>query len=294
MSVVTMSTVSINPNQAGTSALFAVPESGRYTTVPSNVMVERSILFNLSSAKVFSSDRADATLILFNSFIGLDNYSGPFLQITNSRNAGSDLRVDNFPLLFDNRIGSMLLVAANQSGETRLSYRDLFLDQWTSTLDTLLQDSRAQRSGETMLTWNMFPQAASGLSPDRGYLKVIQPLNIDVPAWPDYAATVAYDIYLYLENTDPMVATGRLRGNVARWVYWVEGGIKHDHIAAELEQKVIEGASTLNMKLAERLDLFSAFKFTDLYYLPGRQPTPAPTGVLTSNTFDDVTIVLQS
>jgi len=293
MSVIVMSTVSTDPNQGGASSIFSVAEKARYNAAPFDVMADLSILFNLSSAKVLSSTQADATLILFNSFLGLDNYSGLFLQITNSRNAASDLRIDSFPAVFDNRAGSMLMVAANQSGETRLSYRDLFLDQWINTLDALLEGSRAQRTGETMLTWNMFPQAASGLSPDRGYLKVIQPLNIDVPAWPDYAATVAYDLYLYLEKTDPMATTGRLRGNVARWVYWVEGGVKHDHIAAELEPKVIEGASTLNMKLAERLDAFGAFRFTDLYYLPGRQPTPAPTGVLTGTTYDDVTIVLQ-
>ena len=293
MSVLMMSTVSIDPKQGGASALFTVPESERYTDVPFNVMADRSILLNLSSAKVFSSALADATLILFFSPFFNDNYNGRFLQITNSRHAASEIRVDNFPPGFDNIATSLLLVAANQSTEIRLSYRDLFLDEWINTLDEVLRDSRAQRTGETILTWTMFPHPASGLSLDRGYLKVIQPLNIDVPAWPDYAATIVYYIYLYLESTDPMVAKGRLRGTVANTLVWVEGGVKHDHIVSELNAKVDKGRETLNMKLAERLDAFSFIKFTDLYYLPGRQLTPATTGVLTGTTYDDVTIILQ-
>jgi hypothetical protein len=295
MSVSVMSTVSVDPNQGGASALFTVPESGRYTPVPSEVLADQSVLSNLSSAKVFSSARADATLILFSSFFFNDNYNGRFLQITNSRNAASEIRVDNFPPGFDNSATSLLLVAANQSAETRLSYRDLFLDEWITTLDDqVLRDSRAQRTGETMLTWRMFPDPTSELSPDRGYLKVIQPLHINVPAWPDYEATIAYHIYLYLEKADPMATTGRLRGTVANKLIWVEDGVKHDHIYSELNAKVDEGIGTLNMKLAERLDAFQFIKFTDLYYLPGRQPNPAPAGVLTGTTYDDVTIVLQS
>ncbi|HSK81082.1 MAG TPA: hypothetical protein VLQ45_31805 [Thermoanaerobaculia bacterium] len=290
MSSAMLSSVFTGTNQSGTSRLFGVSSSQRYTAVPTSEMVSNSIFRNLSSATVFSSSRADATVLLFRPlvpFLSMGDYNGFFLQLTNRRDAGSELDVNNFTgQSFDNLAENILFVAANKDTEIRLSFRDLFLNQWRTLLDGQLAGSEAQRDGDPTLTWEMFPVGISHLDSSLRYLKIHQPLDIVLDWWPDYNASITYHIFLFIDGA------GRLRGNVARWAYWVEGGIKSGGIADELEPKVIAGMDTLNEELANQLDALS-FTFTDLYYLPGRQTSRAPTGALTGTTFDDVTIVLQ-
>lgn len=289
MSLSMISSVFTGTNQTGTSRVFGVGTSSRYNAVSASEMVSASISNNLSSATVFSSSVVDATVLLFRSFapfLSMGNYNGFFAQLTNRRGAGSELDVNSFPSGFDNTTTSMLLVAANRSAEIRLSFRDLFLSQWRTTLDAQLAGSEARRDGDPTLTWEMFPEGISYLDSSRMYLKIHQPLRIELSWWPDYDASLTYHIFLFLDGAD------RLRGHVARWAYWVEGGIKSGGIADELEPQVISGMDTLNTQLGAQLDGLT-FSFSDLYYLPGRQLSPAATGVTTGNTFSDVTIVLQ-
>jgi hypothetical protein len=289
MSSAMLATVFTGANQTGTARLFGVSSSQRYHAVPAIDMVSNSIFLNLSSATVFSSTRADATLILFRPLLptfSLGDYNGFFLQLTNRRDAASELDVNFSAHGFDNLTANMLLVAANKDSEVRLSFRDLFLDQWKTILDGQLAGSEAKRDGDPLLTWEMFPVGISHLDSSLTYLKIHQPLTIELTAWPDYDASITYHIFLSIDGG------GHLRGHVARWAYWVEGGIKSGGIADKLEPKVIAGMDTLNDQLASQLGALS-FTFTDLYYLPGKQTSRAPTGALTGSTFGDVTIVLQ-
>jgi hypothetical protein len=178
---------------------------------------------------------------------------------------------------------SLLLVKTNRGSETRLSFRDLFLSRWKTTIDSKLSGG-AKRSGEPILTWEMFPEGISYLDPQRIYLKVHQELDIEIDWWPDYEASITYHLFLYLSG-------GRLRGTVARWAYWIEGGAKADDIEDKLAPAVIAGMDDLNAQLSASLGAIP-ITFTDLYYLPGRQLSAAPTGTLTGWTTDDVTIVL--
>ncbi len=168
----------------------------------------------------------------------------------------------------------------------------MFLQHWKTT-DARL-GSKAKRKGDPTLTWTMFPQGVSHLNPARRYLKISQRLQIIISAWPDYDARITYHFHLFLDNA------GRLRGNVSRWHYWVEGGIKSGAIADQLEPSVIAGMKKLNEKLDEQLGNI-AFTFSDVYLLPGRQipsgssfavMSPA-TGVTTGSTLGDGAIVLQ-
>lgn len=291
MSLSMLSTVFTNSHQSGTARLFGLGNSDRYNRVTSATMASFGIKNNLSSATVYASSSVDATLILFGPLFGffdMGNFNGEFLQITNRRGAASALDVDRFSdYSFNDRARSMLLVGANRGTEFRLSFRDLFLNQWKTMLDAELAGSQAKRKGDPTLTWEMWPSGISYLDPNRRYLKVHQRLRIEIDWWPDYDASITYHIYLYLDGG------GHLRGYVARWAYWVEGGVKSGKIADKLKPKVISGMGTLNSALGDQLDGLSGFTLSALYYLPGRQLSRAPTGVLRGTTLDDVTIVVQ-
>ena len=254
-------------------------------------MQSNGIYRNLSSATVYSSSRADATLVLFGNFVNffdMGDYAGNFVQITNRRSSSSALDIDRFADHgINNGAHSMLLVAASKdSDEFRLSFRDIFLDQWRTVIDGQLAGTQARRNGNPSLTWEMWPNNISHLSSNQRYLRIHQRLRIVISAWPDYDASITYHVRLYLDGS------GRLRGYVARWAYWVEGGIKSGAIADRLEPQAIAGMSTLNDALETQLGALGGVRFEDLYYLPGRQLTRAPTGVITGTTLEDVTIVL--
>lgn len=286
-----LSSVYKNTNQTGASRLYGVSKSSRYNRASKSTLNSAGFSNNISSARVNDSTTADGHLILFGSpfsFMSFPNYDGLFAQITNRKNSGSDFDVDQLSAhSFNNDTTNLLLVAANKGGfEVRLSFRDMFLQKWKDEIDPLLGGD-ANRKGNPTLTWTMFPQGISHLDASRRYLKIHQKLNINVPWWPDYDATITYHLYLYLSGS------GRLRGHVARWAYWVEGGIKSGQIANKLEPKVISGMGKLNDRFSNELDSFASISFKDLYYLPGKQTTRKPTGVFTGWTTDDVTIVAE-
>jgi hypothetical protein len=268
-------------------ALYGVSRTTRYQRASQAALSDRDLWRRISSARLFSSTDADTTLILFGfpvPFVNFPDYTGSFIQFTNAR-SGSELNV-NVPGSLNDLTDSLLLVATNRGPETRLSFRDLFLSRWRTTIDSKLSGG-AKRSGDPTLTWEMFPEGISHLNPERIYLKIHQQLDIEIDWWPDYEASITYHIFLFLNSA------GRLRGSVARWAYWIEGGAKADDIEDRLAPAVIAGMDDLNSQLSSTLDVLP-FTFTGLYYLPGRQLTPAPTGTLTGMTTDDVTIVLVS
>jgi hypothetical protein len=61
----------------------------------------------------------------------------------------------------------------------------------------------------------------------------------------------------------------------------------------QLTPRVKAGMDALDQQLSQQLAAYDSILFTDLYYLPGRQLTPASLGVITGNTNQDVTIVLE-
>lgn len=291
MSLSMLSMVSTGNSLTGTSQLFGVGSSGRYNHFNSSEMINFGLYNNLSSGIVYASGSVDATLILFKPFmnlVDLGSFNGDFMQISVRKNSGSPVQVNQFSDHgFNNAPRSAMVVAANRGTEFRLSFRDLFLDQWRTMLDAQLAGSQARRHGDPSLTWEMWPTGISHLSSSSMYLKVHQRLDIVIDWWPDYEASLTYHIYLHLDGE------GHLRGHTARWAYWVEGGIKSGGIADALEPAVIAGMGSLDDALDTQLEALSGVSFSGLYYLPGRQLTPAATGVMTGNTLQDVTIVVQ-
>jgi hypothetical protein len=289
MAISVLAGVFTGNNQSGKGRLVALGSTPRYNRFPSKLMLSMGIHQDLSSATVYSSLTADATLILFRSplpSLVLPEYSGNFLQITNRKGSSSELDVNSFsPYGFNNMATSMLAVAPWKGSEYRVSFRDIFLTKWISIIDKKLP-SEAKRDGEPLLTWEMWPTNVSGLSSTKCYLRIHQPLDIELHCWPDYKASITYHVYLYLDGNDKVCAS------VARSDYWIESGAKHSDIKAQLAPAVKSGQATLNAELDKKLDEFKNLTFSEIYFLPGKQTSRPPTGVLLGSTFSDVTIVL--
>jgi hypothetical protein len=280
MSVSTLALVFEHINKGGRSRLYGVPRSARYSKADDVDLDDISLRDLISSTEVFSSSDAVNNLVLFDG----GRFDGDFRQMTNAH-LGSSLVTNMTAQNFNDRAGSLLMIASGRGAEFRLSFRDQFLNEWKTTIDAQL-GSDASRVGDPTMTWEVFPRNVSYLDPNLTYLKIRQNLNINIDWWPDYSAWIQYHIRLYLDGAH------HVRGYCARWEYWIEGGIKTGGIEDRLRPKVQAGASTLTTKLGAKLGALS-FTVSDLYLLPGRQLSPRGTGVSSGNSNDDVTIVVQ-
>lgn len=250
-------------NSGGTLRLYGLGATTRYNHVDSLTLLGDGLFRQFSSATVHDPSTA-VSLILFDPPFNLPGleYQGRFLQLTNLDGRG-DLKVNLTDHGFNDETASLLFVNRNRGTEVKLSFRDIFLDKWKTVIDGELSGG-AKRNGDPTLTWEMFP-SMSHLDPNLTYLKIHQRLRIEIDWWPDYDASITYHIHLFLGGDK------KLRGFVARWAYWIEGGVKADDIEERLRPAVISGGDTLNAELTTQLAAFSSFSFSDLYYLPGRQ-----------------------
>lgn len=279
-----------DPNQTGRNTMVALGVSQRYQLLRETDLLSDSLDHAVSSTTVFRPAEGATSLICFGFPIPtLFDFTGSFVQLT-SLAGGAPVSTNMSSFGFDDLTSSALLVNVARGPETRLSFRTLFLSQWNTLIDAQLAGTRASRKdgSNPILTWEMFPQSIPGLDPALRYLRITQALNIDVPAWYDYDASLTYWVLLSIDSG------GKIEGFVARTGYWVDSGVKHDKIAAELGPQVETGAGILNIELAKQLAPFRSFTLTDLYYLPGDQTGGSPAGSFTGTTVDDVTIVLQT
>ena len=267
-------------NRTGTSYLVGVGSHQRYGTVAASELQNRGLYANIHSVDLYTTAEATANVILLQN----DDYSGAFAQVSDAKGAGDAWWHSN------GHIGSVLLVAGNRKGEneTRLSFRDKFLSQWDSFLDSKLSGGRASREGDPTLTWEMFPTSVSHLDSHLTYLKIYQPLHIHMPwYWPDYSANMTYHVYLYLDGNRHLRAWG------ARWAWWVESGAKSGKIGDQLGPQVSAGLGALQDQLNQQFALVDLLgPLNDVYFLPGNQTTPLGTGGISGNTNDDITIVV--
>jgi hypothetical protein len=275
-------------NKGGLQRVFGVGKSARYNHLNEALLDKVSFDAILSSIQVNASSNATANVILFANFIVLDlfpfkigDFAGEFRQVVAAKNGAPNF-ANMTDFAFDNFTHSMLLVNTGRANELRLSFRDLFLDEWKSAVDAL--GSKASRKGDPLMTWSAFPEGANYLSPDQIYLVIKQRLNINLDWWPDYDASITYHLYFFLDGAK------KLQGYCQRWDAWVEEGTKSDDIMDDLWPKVEKGVSTLDDRIAKRVATLPAFK--DFYYLPGRQLSPV-SGVASGTTWDDVTLVFE-
>ncbi len=276
----------------GTSMLVGVGHADRYVPIVQTELQSFGLFENVNSVEIITSDEADGNIILFqNPLPGIfADFQGAFLQLSASEasTGGSGDNWWNFGWRTDN----VLAVAGRRKGrnETRISFSDIFLNQWKTFLDKTLSGSRASRQGDPTLTWEMFPVGVSFLDPNGTYLKIFQPLHISMP-WPfsDYAASMTYHIGLFVDGSHHLRAWGQ------RWAYWVESGIKAGHIGDELKPQVSAGLGTLVTQVNNQLSGLDGLlgSVSDVYYLPGHQTSVIATGTMVDSTFNDVTIVIE-
>lgn len=293
MTGVMLCAVCVDANLRGHGVFYGLGHDHRYYHENSAQLQSRLIYKNLSSSVVYESHSTDATLILFDNIyvkigsftIPAPDYNGTFLQITNLMNSGSEFNLNRFSDYDFNDVAASLM-EVNTHSMFRYSFRDLFLQEWKTSIDDAL-GNRASRTGSPKMTWEMWPQNVSYLDSNKRYLKISQRIRIDVPNWWDYDARITYHLRLYLDGN------GRLKGQCVRWAYWVESGMKSGAIADQLEPSVIAGANVLTEKLQQKLDEYSDISFSGVYYLPGRQLDYPQPNVIVGHTLSDVTIVME-
>ena len=265
-------------NETGNMYSAVVDHNERYEKMSANLLKQRGLYAHVESVSVYAH-QYDANLILLKN----DNYTGPFVQISVDGSAKQQFLYDTW-----GHTGSALLIASQKKGELRLSLKDTLLTKWTQYLDQKLSGTQAQREGNPILTWEMFPTNISYLDSNLTYIKVHQPLHININNWPDYSASMTYHIYLYVNENAKLRAWG------ARWAIWVEGGAKQGKIKDKLRPQVKAGLTEFENLLNTQLQGFDSLgNVSDVYYLPGNQTSPLGTENLSGNTDDDVTIVIQ-
>lgn len=270
----------------GLSLLVGVGHGDRYNPEGFSTLLGAGLFLNVHSVDITTSAEAEGNVILFTTAGPVEpDFQGPFLQLSAGR---SGFNWWNFNWV----TGSVLLVASGKQGtsETRLSFSDIFLSEWTTFLDKKLAGGRASRVGDPVLTWEMFPANVQYLDPNGTYLKIFQKLNVSLP-WPydNYAASMTYHIGLFPDANQHVRCWGQ------RWGCWVDSGVKSGHVADSLAPEVQSGLDELAKQVNATLQGFDGLlgKVTDVYYLPGTQTSDIATGTLAGNTADDVTIVIE-
>jgi hypothetical protein len=268
-------------NLTGESLLVGVGKNNRYNPISADLLSGRGLANNIHSLELFDSNISDGNIILFQN----KDFSGEFGQESDARATG------NAGWNYSGPSASAIVVASNRAGfkETRLSFRNIFLQQWNSFLDKKLAGGQASREGDPTLTWEMFPANVSWLDTNMTYLKIYQPLHISIDWWPDYEASMTYHFFLYSDGNHHLRAAG------ARWAWWVESGAKSGKIGDKLGPQVSSGLTDLQNELNTQFQSFDGLlgNVTDVYYLPGSQPNPVGTNVLFGKTTDDITIVIE-
>lgn len=129
---------------------------------------------------------------------------------------------------------------------------------------------------DPIITWDMWPS----FSPDRRYIYLRIPIEVEIDWWPNYDAEIRFWIYLYVDNR------GSLRGYVDWYGAWVEGGIKSDSVLEGIMDALPDRLPDIQDRLDDALNAAALFEpFDRQYFLPG-------TAGSTGHTNDDVTLVL--
>jgi len=284
MAIEVLANLFSGPGASGNSLIGVVGNNQRYNVMRADLLQASGLYEHISSVSVFGSAAADASLLLFTN----DDFSGSFLQISDT-SQGATFRGGFIGV--GGSFKSSLLISSNHRGviERPFSFRNLFQAQWDQFIDNSLAGTRVSRVGEPTLTWTMFPENVEGLDSNLTFLKIYQPLNVDIPFWPDYSASLAYYIFLFPNFNH------NLRAFVVRSETWVDSGLFHDNIFSQIEPKVDNGLSVLMQQINNNLSAFDGAlgTVTDVYYLPGNHVANPGSG-FGGNTDEDITILVVS
>ena len=268
------------------------------------------VAWKISSVSLFAPVTGASVIIFysdggrfpFSTFTRFDRF---FLLIDNRTGKQLNVNLADRPLLDDgggsslpnweNAPTSMILVHTAQGPERRLAAAATLNPMWNNLIDKQLKEGSSgaatvTRKGNPSWDWIPFPRGKEFLNPNRNYLRVYQDIHValDDPL-PDYKASLAYYLRIVPSN-------GTVTGRVARWEYWVEGGLFTDLVEAVLRPNVILGAEKMNDFLAGGFPVPPGINVKDLYYLPGVQTDATQPGEaqIFQGFTNDATIVLET
>ncbi len=249
-----------------------------YRRIRKSVLDDANLNDRISSLYVdASADEVAGDVILFQN----DRFFGRYARFTTTPGSPTTRNCINYVGDFINdRTSSILVVRryANELPPTPLGSL-VSRDDIEGFVNAV---SGISMRGDPVFTWDMWPQGGDDHpnDPDRRFIEIKIPVTVDVPHWFDYDAEIRYWLYLYINGS------GLLRGYVAYYGAWVEGGILSGEILDQIMDQLPDTIGTVESFLSDALDMANILgPFERQYFLPGEAGS-------TGNTNDDVSIVL--
>lgn len=262
-------------NFAGRSLLLDNPSGQRYLLATYDFL--RGLSFNdiTSSVRLRTSTPAiRSSCLLFEH----SRFSGRFQCL--AYNAARD--VASLPA-FNDLTSSVLLMNHSPAPRSIFALRTLAGNRLNTAIDEqLARVNEVSRSGPVTLRFTIDLWEVSRFGEDLMRLEV--PIRVHTP-WPfsDYSARIRYWVKFFLDSAR------RLRGFVAAWGYWIEGGILTGSIESRLRPQVESNIGAVETQLNNMLRDLNFHRWTDVYLMPGQASVDSDYG---GQIDDDCSLVL--
>lgn len=262
-------------NYAGTSAfanLQYLSPPNTYLRISKNYLDTVNLHDRISSLQIGASSwEHGGRVILFQH----SNYRGRYAMF--NADPGDTVAIPNLSAEnFNDRTSSILIVRRHGVEMWPMQIGTMGGSNLRDHIDSMIGGiPRLSMRGEATITWDLWPS----FDPSRKFVYLKIPVRVDVEHWFDYDAEVRLWVYFYINHQN------KLRGYVAWYGAWVEGGILTGKILDRLMGDIPGRIGDINTMVADAASAVEAFDFTALYYLPGRAQS-------TGHVNDDVTIVL--
>lgn len=151
--------------------------------------------------------------------------------------------------------------------------------------------------GDPIFTWDMWPEGGDSHpnDPDKRFIQIKIPVEIDVNNWFNYDAEIWLWFYLYIgQPAVPLFgAGGELRGYLAHYGAWVESGIISGSVLDGIMNALPARFGEIEMLLNTLLGSVNAdAPYTNVFLLPGDQSQFGDTQYLEGHVEDNVSVVL--
>jgi hypothetical protein len=150
--------------------------------------------------------------------------------------------------------------------------------------------------GDPVFTWDMWPTGGDEHpnDPDKRFIQIKIPVEIDVNNWFNYNAEIWLWFYLYIGDTGLYLGDGgALKGYLAHYGAWVEGGLISDSVLDGIMDALPDKFGEIDSLLNTQLSAVNAnAPFTGVHLLPGDQTLFDTQPYLEGHVEDNVTVVL--
>jgi hypothetical protein len=263
--------------------------------------IRKSFLGDVDLHDRISSLTLDATtgesrgdIVLFQN----DRFFGRFTQIRTSIGDPTQQVAATYVGSHINDRTSSLLLVRRYSDERLRALGDPISRALIGNIVGDIEDVKELR-GDPIFTWDMWPTGGDEHpnDPDKKFIQVKIPIRVDVNNWLDYDATIWLWFYLYIgfiltDDIPPRLMPGGLRGYLAYYGCWVEGGILSGGIADRIMAAIPDRFGEIDALLDSLLSVVNSdAPFSGVYFLPGDQSLFNGMA-LEGNVEDNVTVVL--